>query len=126
MFTVYVGSILTTALVRPVALRSAGEEPPWFILAISAWLWFTVLFANFAEAMAEGRGKAQADALRRARHDVSAKKFVVPPAEPLRRAARSSDHAPTRRRDRGPGHRPAQGRRGVSSRPATIFPPTAR
>lgn len=82
MFTVYVGSILTTGLFI-LALRFGGEEPPWFICAISAWLWFTVLFANFAEAMAEGRGKAQADALRRSRHDVPARKFVVPPMAPL-------------------------------------------
>ena len=77
MFTVYVGSILTTGL-YVLALQVGGEEPPWFILAISAWLWFTVLFANFAEAMAEGRGKAQADALRAARHDIHAKKLLKP------------------------------------------------
>jgi potassium-transporting ATPase ATP-binding subunit len=77
MFTVYIGSILTAGLFL-LSLRFGGEEPPWFILAISAWLWFTVLFANFAEAMAEGRGKAQADALRAARHDILAKKFLKP------------------------------------------------
>ncbi len=82
MFTVYIGSILTTGLFA-LALRFGSEEPAWFILAISAWLWFTVLFANFAEAMAEGRGKAQADALRRSRHEVPARKFVVPPTGPL-------------------------------------------
>jgi K+-transporting ATPase ATPase B chain len=82
MFTVYVGSILTTGLFI-LSLRFGGEEPAWFICAISAWLWFTVLFANFAEAMAEGRGKAQADALRSARHHVPAKKFIGPPASPL-------------------------------------------
>jgi K+-transporting ATPase ATPase B chain len=54
-------------------VKSAG-----FIFAISAWLWFTVLFANFAEAMAEGRGKAQADTLRRARQEVTAKKLNEP------------------------------------------------
>ena len=58
------------------ALVRQGEAPAWFIFAISLWLWFTVLFANFAEAMAEGRGKAQADALRRARRDVTAKKLA--------------------------------------------------
>ncbi len=74
MFTVYVGSVLTTCLgVR--ALNSPGEESPWFILGVAAWLWFTVLFANFAEAMAEGRGKAQADSLRATRRDVPAKKL---------------------------------------------------
>jgi K+-transporting ATPase ATPase B chain len=58
------------------ALVGQGEAPAGFIFAISAWLWFTVLFANFAEAMAEGRGKAQADALRRARHDITAKRLT--------------------------------------------------
>jgi len=82
MFTVYVGSVLTTGLYI-AALWFGGEEPAWFVLAISAWLWFTVLFANFAEAMAEGRGKAQADALRRSRQEVPAKKFAVPPAGSL-------------------------------------------
>ncbi len=77
MFTVFVGSILTTGLFI-LSLRFGGKEPAWFSCAISAWLWFTVLFANFAEAMAEGRGKAQADALRRARHDIHAKKFLSP------------------------------------------------
>src|SRR5512137_261982 len=46
---------------------SSGREHFWFVLQISLWLWFTVLFANFAEAMAEGRGKAQANALRKTR-----------------------------------------------------------
>jgi K+-transporting ATPase ATPase B chain len=78
MFTVYVGSILTTGLLVSSFYQSA-EESPWFILAVSVWLWFTVLFANFAEAMAEGRGKAQADALRRSRTEVPAKKFCQPP-----------------------------------------------
>jgi K+-transporting ATPase ATPase B chain len=82
MFTVYVGSILTAAL-YVLLLRFGGREPAWFVFAISAWLWFTVLFANFAEAMAEGRGKAQADALRRARHTVPARKFTAPPTSPL-------------------------------------------
>jgi K+-transporting ATPase ATPase B chain len=75
MFVVEVGSILTTALFVQ-ALAGAGEAPAWFILAISLWLWFTVLFANFAEAMAEGRGKAQADSLRKARKDIHAKRLV--------------------------------------------------
>jgi K+-transporting ATPase ATPase B chain len=75
MFTVYIGSILTTGLwIR--SLNTAGDEPSWFIFGVSIWLWFTVLFANFAEAMAEGRGKAQADALRRARQEVPAKKLL--------------------------------------------------
>ncbi len=75
MFVVEVGSLLTTLLFFQ-ALFGQGEAPAGFILAISVWLWFTVLFANFAEAMAEGRGKAQADALRKARHEVRAKKLT--------------------------------------------------
>ena len=77
MFVVEVGSVLTTALFFQ-ALSGQGEAPAGFILAISLWLWFTVVFANFAEAMAEGRGKAQADTLRRSRRDVPAKKLARP------------------------------------------------
>ncbi|WP_428560266.1 MAG: potassium-transporting ATPase subunit KdpB [Solidesulfovibrio sp. DCME] len=80
MFTVYVGSLLTTALAAQ-ALAGHGEAPAGFILAIAVWLWFTVLFANFAEAMAEGRGKAQADSLRQARRDIQAKKLAAPRRE---------------------------------------------
>ena len=77
MFVVLVGSILTTAL-GVSAMLGRSDEPPSFILAISVWLWFTVLFGNFAEAMAEGRGKAQADTLRKSRRDVIAKKLERP------------------------------------------------
>src|SRR5262245_24995530 len=77
MFGVEVGSVLTTALFLQ-ALVGHGEAPAGFILAVSLWLWFTVVFANFAEAMAEGRGKAQADTLRRARRDVLAKQLARP------------------------------------------------
>src|SRR5687768_13482918 len=63
MFVVYLGSILTTAL-WVQALAGNGEAPAAFIFNVAIWLWFTVLFANFAEALAEGRGKAQAAALR--------------------------------------------------------------
>ncbi|HEX3050466.1 MAG TPA: potassium-transporting ATPase subunit KdpB [Aggregatilineaceae bacterium] len=77
MFVVEVGSVLTSALFVQ-ALLGDGEAAPGFILAVSAWLWFTVLFANFAEAMAEGRGKAQADTLRKSRRDTSAKKLSKP------------------------------------------------
>src|SRR5512139_1431107 len=66
MFVVYVGSILTTILWLH-ALFGQGEAPPGFILAVAVWLWFTVLFANFAESVAEGRAKAQAKSLRAAR-----------------------------------------------------------
>jgi K+-transporting ATPase ATPase B chain len=77
MFTVYVSSLLTTLLFFKAALGQ-GEAPTSFILSITFWLWFTVLFANFAEAMAEGRGKAQAKALRRTRREIQAKKLVKP------------------------------------------------
>jgi potassium-transporting ATPase ATP-binding subunit len=77
MFVVYVGSILTT-LLWIQALVGKGEAPAGFIFWVSVWLWFTVLFANFAEAMAEGRGKAQAASLRRARRDIQAKKLARP------------------------------------------------
>jgi K+-transporting ATPase ATPase B chain len=73
MFVVEVGSVLTTAL-WVQSLVSAGEAPAWFIGSIALWLWFTVLFANFSEAMAEGRGKAQADALRKTRKETPAKR----------------------------------------------------
>ena len=74
MFVVYVGSILTTILYVQ-ALGGQGEAPAGFILAVTLWLWFTVLFANFAEAVAEGRSKAQAAALRAVKREVGAKKL---------------------------------------------------
>src|SRR6185295_8730294 len=77
MFVVYVGSILTTFLYIQ-ALGGQGEAPAGFILAVSLWLWFTVLFANFAEAVAEGRSKAQAAALKAAKRDVAAKRLKQP------------------------------------------------
>ena len=70
MFVVEVGSVLTTVLLIVNAVRHQGNFS--FNLQITLWLWFTVLFANFAEAMAEGRGKAQADALRRAKSETTA------------------------------------------------------
>ncbi|KVD48257.1 potassium-transporting ATPase subunit B [Burkholderia ubonensis] len=84
MFCVYVGSILTTIL-WIAALQGQAEAPAGFILAITLWLWFTVLFANFAEALAEGRSKAQAASLRSAKKDVMAKKLNEPhPKSPIR------------------------------------------
>ncbi|MHB8742307.1 MAG: potassium-transporting ATPase subunit KdpB [Sulfuricaulis sp.] len=77
MFVVYLGSMLTTILWIQ-ALGSHGEAPASFILTVSLWLWFTVLFANFAEAIAEGRSKAQAAALRAVKRDVVAKKLAKP------------------------------------------------
>jgi len=77
MFVVYIGSLLTTALYIQ-ALLGRGEAAPVFILAVALWLWFTVLFANFAEALAEGRSKAQAAALRGLRQTVWAKQLREP------------------------------------------------
>ncbi len=74
MFVVYIGSLLTTFLYFQ-ALGGKGEAPAGFILAVTLWLWFTVLFANFAEAVAEGRSKAQAAALRAVKREVGAKKL---------------------------------------------------
>lgn len=75
MFIVYIASIITTILYF-VALIGIKDNSPGFILGITILLWFTVLFANFAEAIAEGRGKAQADALRSAKKDVVASKIL--------------------------------------------------
>ncbi|MCM8595771.1 potassium-transporting ATPase subunit KdpB [Accumulibacter sp.] len=77
MFVVWLGSLLTSGLYIQ-ALSGDGEAPADFILAISLWLWFTVLFANFAEAIAEGRGKAQAAALRGLRQTVWANRLDEP------------------------------------------------
>jgi len=75
MFMVETGSALTTIL-WVQGLTGHGEAPAGFIGAIAAWLWFTVLFANFAEALAEGRGKAQAEALKKMRQDTAAKRLL--------------------------------------------------
>ena len=79
MFVVEVVSVLVTGL-WVQALVGQGEAPAGFILAVAIWLWFTVLFANFAEAMAEGRGKAQAEALRKTRRDTAAKRLTARPS----------------------------------------------
>src|ERR1700720_3207294 len=70
MFVVEVGSVLTTALLF------RGSQSFGFNLQITLWLWFTVLFANFAEAMAEGRGKAQADTLRKTKTETTARRLT--------------------------------------------------
>jgi K+-transporting ATPase ATPase B chain len=76
MFVVLIGSVLTTlVLARDV---TGGRPDIGFTLQIALWLWFTVLFANFAEAMAEGRGKAQADTLRKSRTETTAKRLLAP------------------------------------------------
>jgi K+-transporting ATPase ATPase B chain len=77
MFVVFAGSIFTTVIGAGTALgHFHGEGSPGFVLALAAWLWLTVLFANFAEAVAEGRGKAQAATLRSMRRHVHAKKLL--------------------------------------------------
>ncbi|MRS05866.1 potassium-transporting ATPase subunit B, partial [bacterium] len=74
MFVVEIGSLLTTGLWIQ-SLVGIGEASSWFVGTISIWLWFTVLFANYSEALAEGRGKAQAESLRRTRKETNAKKI---------------------------------------------------
>jgi K+-transporting ATPase ATPase B chain len=77
MFVVYVGAALVTVL-GLLALRGEGDASPGFALHLGAWLWLTLLFANFAEALAEGRGKAQADSLRATREKTMARQVETP------------------------------------------------
>ncbi|MBU5618010.1 potassium-transporting ATPase subunit KdpB [Psychrobacter sp. TAE2020] len=74
MFVVYIGSWLTTILAINMMIQ--GQSGVGFTLAIAFWLWFTLLFANFAEALAEGRSKAQASSLKQARQDVQARRLA--------------------------------------------------
>lgn len=74
MFVVEVGCVITTVLLVREAMH--GHSGFKFNLQITLWLWFTVLFANFAEAMAEGRGKAQADTLRKAKSETQARRLI--------------------------------------------------
>src|SRR5881396_1102369 len=77
MFVVEVGSVLTTVqLIRGLIAPVPGVTSSGFELQITLWLWFTVLFANFAEAMAEGRGKAQADNLRKSKTETTANRLL--------------------------------------------------
>jgi len=76
MFVVEVGSVLTTAVLLRDLLGPASGVPIWFTANITVWLWFTVVFANLAEAIAEGRGKAQANALRRMRRETTARRVM--------------------------------------------------
>ena len=75
MFVVYIAAIMTTGIFF-YNLKVPGSEPAWFVAAIAFWLWFTSIFANLAEAIAEGKGKAQAESLKKARRDIMAKKLV--------------------------------------------------
>jgi potassium-transporting ATPase ATP-binding subunit len=77
MFVVEIGSVLTTLIgLRDMIAPTAGSQPLWFTFNVSFWLWFTVVFANFAEAVAEGRGKAQAAFLRKMRQETTARKLI--------------------------------------------------
>jgi potassium-transporting ATPase ATP-binding subunit len=76
MFVVEIGSVLTTLIFFRDLVRGVGSGTPlWFTGALTVWLWFTVIFANFAEAVAEGRGKAQADTLRKMRQETTARRL---------------------------------------------------
>ena len=77
MFVTEVGSVLTTVLWLQ-ALFGHGEAQAAFVGGVALWLWLCVLFANFSEALAEGRGKAQAAALRRTRQETQAKRLTQP------------------------------------------------
>jgi K+-transporting ATPase ATPase B chain len=105
MFVCYVGALLTTGLFFQ-SVFAQGEAPAGYIVSVSVWLWITVLFANFAEAIAEGRGKAQAESLRATRRDISAKKLIEP--------------------RRGATHMRVKAMHLEKSRPATPFRSTAR
>ncbi len=91
MFVVEMGSAFTTLLFVHGVVTGQGEVAPGFVLAISLWLWFTVIFANFAEAMAEGRGRAQADTLRKARKDVPAQRLASPERDAKAETVSSSE-----------------------------------
>src|SRR5260370_4370526 len=85
MFVVEIGSVLTTAIwLRDVFAPVPGAAPKWFTLAVSLWLWFTVVFANFAEAVAECRGTAQADPLRKMRQETIPRNLRPRPRPPPR------------------------------------------
>ncbi len=111
MFVVYIGSILTT-LLWIQALMGQGEAPAGFILAVTLWLWATLIFANFAEAIAEGRSRAQAATLKSARRDTMARKL-----------ARADKDAPQAQVPSAPA---AQGRHRPRRSRATSCPATAR
>ncbi|MBP1041540.1 potassium-transporting ATPase subunit KdpB [Vagococcus sp. BWB3-3] len=76
MFVVYLGAILTTVLYF-LSFAGIRDTASWFVFTITIILWLTILFANFAEAIAEGRGRAQADSLKSARKEVTAKRIKV-------------------------------------------------
>ena len=128
MFVVFIGSIFTTIIGIGAALgeiRSEGQ--PGFILAVAVWLWFTVLFANFAEAVAEGRGKAQAATLRSMRRHVHAKKLLSTQDDAsinIVEAGALAQRRPRARRDRTTSFRPTA-RSSKASRRSTRAPSPA-
>jgi K+-transporting ATPase ATPase B chain len=92
MFVVEIGSVLTTLIwLRDMIAPVPGSQPLWWTFNISFWLWFTVVFANFSEAVAEGRGKAQAATLRKMRQETNARRLrngkgeEIVPASALRK-----------------------------------------
>jgi len=90
MFSVYIASLMTTCLFIHTKLYGSGERAS-FILAITCWLWFTLLFSNFAESLAEARGKAQAASLRKARREIESKKLSSPNRNSSITLTRSAD-----------------------------------
>ena len=92
MFIVELGSVITTGIFVLDLVRG-NTDSLWFVGVIAVWLWLTVLFANFAEAVAEGRGKAQANALRATRTTTTALRRQ--PTAPSRRCRRRSSSAMT-------------------------------
>jgi K+-transporting ATPase ATPase B chain len=77
MFVVEIGSVITTLIwLRDMIAPVPGSQPLWWTFNVAFWLWFTVVFANFSEAVAEGRGKAQAATLRKMRQETSARRLV--------------------------------------------------
>ena len=90
MLVVYVGSVLTSLLCLQATFGD-GEAPAGFILSVALWLWFTVLFANFAEALAEGRSKAQAASLRGLKQEMSACKLAAPSPAAQHSTVRATD-----------------------------------
>ena len=114
MFVVEIGAVITTVgwLIQVFGGEplGGGDEPAWFTFTVAIWLWLTVVFANLAEALAEGRGKAQADALRAMRTETVARlrDGGEKPASELtarRRRRRRGGRADPRRRHRDRGHR---------------------
>src|SRR5512135_2544026 len=77
MFCVEIASVITLVTFA-MSLTGAGTEPAWFTGLVSLWLWLTVIFANFSEALAEGRGKARAASLKKTRTEVTAKRLKKP------------------------------------------------